>query len=213
VTASIGVVLGTSLLYALAFVSIYGREHPWLIASRWIYENAKPGSVLAIEAWDDSLPVLINSGPAARRGSEYRSIVLPIYDQDGPAKLGDIASALAHADFVIVASRRAYGSIGQSAERFPLTSGYYQKLFAGELGFELAETVRNDPQLGAWQIADDPRFGLALNLPETHAQPAGQTWNWGFADESLTVYDHPQPLIFRKARALSQAELYALLSK
>jgi 4-amino-4-deoxy-L-arabinose transferase-like glycosyltransferase len=209
----LGFVLGASTLYSIAFVSIYGREHPWLTASRWIFQNTIPGSNILVEEWDDALPVQIKVGGVSHRGSELQSTTLRLYEPDNSAKFEEIADALSRAELVIVASQRAYGSIGRLPQRYPLTTRYYDKLFDGDLGFELAETARNDPQLGGWSIADDPRAGLGY---DTAVPPDDQTlsaWNWGFADESLTVYDHPQPLVFRKTRVLSAPELYDQLMR
>jgi hypothetical protein len=37
-------------------------------------------------------------------------------------------------------------------------------------------------------------------------------WDWGQADESFAVYDHPLPLVFKKTRGLSDNELRMLLT-
>jgi hypothetical protein len=37
--------------------------------------------------------------------------------------------------------------------------------------------------------------------------------NWGAADESFSVYDHPQPILFRKVRGMSAQELAAALGE
>jgi hypothetical protein len=207
----LGFVLGASTVYSLAFVSIYGLEHPWLTASRWIFQNASPGATALVEEWDDALPVQIEAGGVTHRGSELQSIVLRLYGPDDGPKLEAIADALSRADLVVVASQRAYGSLGRMPERYPLTAHYYEMLFKGALGFELAETARNEPQFAGWTIVDDPRAGLAYDATVPRDSRPGTMWNWGFADESFTVYDHPQPLIFRKIRILSAAQLYGLL--
>jgi hypothetical protein len=192
---------------------MYGRQHPWLTVSRWIYENCKPDSVLAIEPWDDALPVLVNVGGTTMRGSEYRPIVLPVYDQDSTAKLQEMAQDLSRADYVIIASRRAYGSVGRLPERYPQTSRYYRKLFAGELGFEIAETTFKNPQLADWQIRDDSLGGMPIEIPALLDRDTNRLWNWGFADESLSVYDHPQPFVLSKTRSLTPGELFEELSR
>ncbi|MGB8644535.1 MAG: glycosyltransferase family 39 protein [Anaerolineae bacterium] len=206
-------VLTLSLVYAFAFVSTYGREHPWLTVSRWMFENVQPGATLAIEQWDDALPVQASVDGVVRTGSEYPALTLPIQDPDDENKRNSLAQTLARADVVVIASQRGYGSVGRLADRYPLTVRYYQKLFNGELGYTLAATARNDIQIGDWQITDNPWQGLPFATSIPLASGTRALWNWGFADESLTVYDHPQPLIFVKTRPLTQSELREALGK
>jgi len=207
----VGIVLLASLVYSIAFVQIYGKEHPWLTASRWIYENVAAGKSLIVEQWDDALPTLIQFPNGARRASDYTQIVLPMYDEDTDAKGETLAHALAQSDVVILASQRLYGSIGKLPSRYPMTTRYYEKLFNGELGFEPVMTARNDPNLFGITIRDDPREGLAFDASSVDKKFAGVSgdtvWNWGFADESFSVYDHPQPIIFQKVRTLSVEEI------
>jgi hypothetical protein len=47
--------------------------------------------------------------------------------------------------------------------------------------------------------------------PLVSAWHSAIVWNWGRADESFSVYDHPMPLVFKKTRVLSSDDLYALL--
>ncbi|MBI4675663.1 MAG: glycosyltransferase family 39 protein [Chloroflexi bacterium] len=215
-------ILAVAFLYSLAFIQIYTREHPWLVASRWIYENIPAGKTLTVEEWDDALPVLIQFPKGARRGSEYNQITLTMYDDDTDAKRRALANALRQADVVVLASQRLYGSIGRNPTRYPLTNRYYEKLFSGELGFAPAITTRNDPNLFGVTIRDNPFAGLTFD-PSTRAGQAvsrinarlspdeTRVWDWGFADESFSVYDHPQPIVFQKTRALSAEEIENLL--
>lgn len=206
-------VLVLSSLYSFAFIQIYAREHPWLTASRWIYQNVPAGKTLMLEEWDDALPTLIRFTNGDRRASEYTQIQFPIYDDDTDVKRAELANALSRADLVILASQRGYGSIGKLPARYPLMNRYYQKLFDGELGFEPAETTRNDPTIFGITLRDNPFADLPFNALDVNALlPKGmRVLNLGFADESFSVYDHPQPIIFDRVRALSASELDALL--
>ncbi len=205
-------VLACSFLYALAFSQIYAHEHPWLTASRWLYENVAVGKTLLVEEWDDALPTLIRFGQNERRASDYTQIQFPIFDDDTDAKRADLVRALERADVVILASQRGYAGIGKSPARYPLMNRYYKKLFDGELGFEPIFTARNDPQLVGVTIRDDPFASLSFDVSRVNALlPRAASVDFGFADESFSVYDHPQPIVFEKARALSADEMDALL--
>jgi hypothetical protein len=206
------VVLGAALLYALGFTQLYAREHPWLVASRWMYQNIPAGKTLTVEEWDDALPVQIQMDEAKHFGSEYTQIVLRMYDDDSDTKRAALAHALAQADAVVLASPRLYGSITRNPARYPMTTRYYEKLFSGELGFEAVMTARNDIHVFGISICDDPFAGLPLDTSRVNALlPDACDWNWGFADESFFVYDHSQPIVFEKTRALSVEEMEQLL--
>lgn len=212
--AGVMLILIPSFLYSLAFVRIYTREHPWLSASRWLYQNVPVGKTVLVEQWDDALPVLVRLENGERRGSDYTQIQLPVYDPDTDSKRATLVDALARADIIVLASQRLYGSIGKLPERYPMTNHYYEKLFSGELGYEPVMTTRNDPNLGNVVIRDNPFFNLRFDVSRVYAllDPGKEVvWNWGFADESFSVYDHPQPIIFQKVRQLRSDELDALL--
>ena len=88
-----------------------------------------------------------------------------------------------------------------------------RQLFAERLGFKLVAAPAVYPQLAGVTFLDNPRAGLPLLVPPLLAvqRPRGIVLDLGRADESFTVYDHPQPLVFKKVLQLSQAELQALL--
>lgn len=209
-----GLVLILTALYAFSFVQIYGREHPWLTASRWIYENVAPGKTIAVEEWDDALPTLIRFGEQDRRATQYTQLVLPVYEDDTDAKRAQFAEMLSRTDAIVIASQRLYASIGKLRERYPMTNRYYEALFSGALGFEPQMTARNDFGLAVVEVRDDPFAGVGLDTAKVDAllDAAGnRVWNWGAADESFSVYDHPQPIVFVKVRSLSAQEIEALL--
>jgi len=183
---------GASLAYALLFAQIYAEPHPWTAASDWIYRNVPAGSTLAVEDWDTPLPLPLDLEGQARRIEEYHVRVLPVYDEpDGAAKAQALADGLAGVDYVVVASRRAYGALARLPERYPVTGGYYRQLFAGELGFRPAGEFLRGP---AW-----------LN-PRVPPLP-GAAPRWLLPDESLVVYDHPRAMIWRNEERLPAGEL------
>jgi len=189
-----------SLSYALAFVALYASPHSWLTASEWIYRHIPTGSTLAVEDWDTALPLPLDVDGRPRRIEEYNVYTLPLYDEpDAERKWVAMADHLAASDYVIIASRRLYGSISRLPERYPLTTRYYELLFSGDLGFELAGEFTRGP---AW-----------LN-PRVQPLPAlaGAATGLIIPDESFVVYDHPRTLILRNAERLPSAELLRRLT-
>ena len=183
-----GIVLLGTIFWSLAFVvGVYGTEHTWITASRWIYEHVPDGSVLASEHWDDDLPLGLPE-PGANTGAHgYRLVELPMYEDDNEQKYHLLRSRLSEADYIVLSTNRLYGAIPRLPERYPMSTRYYQLLFAGELGFEKVAEFTTYPRLGPFVFNDDA------------------------SDESFTVYDHPKPIIFQKVRELNDTEWDSLL--
>ena len=74
VLALVGVLGG--IFWSFAYVNgVYNREHTWLTASRWMYENIPSGSTILWEVWDDPLPKTIPDEPGMdmySRADQYR---------------------------------------------------------------------------------------------------------------------------------------------
>jgi YYY domain-containing protein len=169
------VVLGCSFLFTLGLDNIYSQPLTRIQASRWIYQhlpsgNGQPVKTITYEIWDDSLPLAVDGQAGCY---VYNCVGLPLYDDDTLDKATMLSMTLAQADAVVISSPRLYpDSIARLPERYPMTNRYYQLLFAGKLGFHLAQTFQNSPNL----------FGISLN-------DSG-------ADESYFVFDHPTVQIF-----------------
>lgn len=181
-----------SLAYALSFALIYAAPHTWIAASEWLYREAPAGSTLAVEDWDVALPLPLEVDGHARRIEEYDVRVLTLYDEpDDADKWEALASDLAGSDYVILASRRLYGSIPRLPERYPIATRYYDQLLAENLGFELVGEFTRGPE---WL---NPPIPPLPDAAPTLLQP----------DESLVVYDHPRTLIFHNTERLPAVEL------
>ncbi|MBI3070388.1 MAG: glycosyltransferase family 39 protein [Candidatus Levybacteria bacterium] len=164
------------LIWPLSFINIYTKPNTRVLASDWINQNIERGKTLAIEHWDDGLPLF---------GQEkYQRLTLPLYDPDTELKWTMINQKLAQTDYLILASNRLYVPLQKltNCEKLPLgrcykkSAEYYQKLFNGSLGFK--------------KIAE---FSVYSQLPFTNSQLPD-----GIADESFTVYDHPKVMIFKR---------------
>ena len=207
------VVLPTAL-YALAFLNVYRGDHPWLKLSRWIYAHVPPGATVAYEAWDHRLPLTLNQAGALRWPGEFQQPALDVYAPDTASKLRGLLEQLAASDYVVIASNRLYGSTARWPERYPLMRRYYESLFEGKLGYRLVALpdVERQPGLGPLALVSDPfgAAGLACPLSPERERPAPLTLRLGRADESLTVYDHPRPLLFQNVAQLTPAEMELL---
>ena len=163
-------VVGLTVAYAIAFVSIYERPHSRVAASEWIVDNIPDGSTIVSEYWDSGLPV----GIPELAGHSWNSINIAPYDDENLDKLNRMIGVLQQADYVVLSSNRLIDSIDRLPWRYPMANAYYDALLSGELGFEEVAHFTSFPEL----------FGISLD-------------DRG-AEEAFTVYDHPEVRIFRK---------------
>jgi YYY domain-containing protein len=115
-----------------------------------------------------------------------------IYD-DVQLKLDLMQRALDDSDYLIIGTNRRYDSQSRLPGRWPMTERYYEALFNGELGFEVAAIFQETFELGPLHVSNQ-------HLP-IYDSPG---WLNEFeAEEAFHVYDHPVVFIFRKTDAYS----------
>lgn len=170
-------------IWALAFFSIYTREQTRISASKWIYQNVPAQSKILTEHWDDGLPVSVPSFSPVT----YQIEQLAIYDPDNPQKIQYYAGKLSTADYIIINSRRLYGTLFYLPEKYPLTSRYYQLLFNESLGYEKVAEFTSYPALFGFEINDDA------------------------SEETFQVYEHPKVIIFKNTDHFSLTKLSNIL--
>jgi len=164
------------LLWTSAFMHIYTKPNTRTQATNWILANIPNGTPIALEHWDDGLPLT--------SASSYDIKELPLYDGDTQEKWKKIYTVLNQTEYIIIASNRLYVPLMKMTDctRLPVgrcyktTASYYQRLFDGSLGFQKVAEFSTMPTIPI------------LNIP---IDDSG-------ADESFTVYDHPKVMIFQK---------------
>lgn len=163
-------------IWTFSFMNIYTQKNTKVVASEWIHENINQGKTLAVEHWDDILPVY--------GGENYNYQTLALYDPDTKEKWITINNQVAESDYIIIASNRLYDPLSKLTNCnilpenrcYPLTAEYYRDLFSGKLGFKKI-----------------PEFSSYPTIPILNIKINDQS-----ADESFTVYDHPKIMIFKK---------------
>jgi hypothetical protein len=172
----------------LAQVSVYARAHPWIEASRWLYDHGPSGGTVAVEAWDHPLPVPLPSGSPDR----FAQVTVPVFAEDGADKAQQLAAA-EEAAVIILASRRGYGALSRLPARYPMTLAWYAELFA----MRPVRTFTRCPQLGPLALTDDPLLDAGLLATTTLAQRCGTPFALRLPrlDESFRVYDAPMTVL------------------
>jgi hypothetical protein len=166
-----------AVIWTLSFVSIYNAPHTRIAATDWIISHIPVGSTLAVEHWDDRVPIY--------DGDRYQYQEMTLYDlPDDLNKWQVLSTKLENSQYIILASNRLYVPLPKLADCakfkkcYPLTQRYYQMLFDGTLGFRKVAEFAADP-----------------TIPLTGIHFSDQS-----ADESFTVYDHPKIMVFQKER-------------
>ncbi len=186
-------VIAATAWWALAFQSLYSEEHPRIAASRWIDSNVAPGSSITGEVWDDTLPYEIPGAPGG-----YRLIETEPYTTDSEEKVRELVygregaganRGLNGADYVAISSNRVRDSVRRLPAEYPATIRYYELLDSGGLGFERVATFMAHPTFMGMSIDDSG------------------------AEESFTVYDHPEVRLYRKTAQWDPEKAVALLEE
>ena len=169
------VVFTALIIWPLSFMSIYEVPNTRVAATNWINKTIPSGKILAVEHWDDQLPLFTNNN--------YVYNILTLYDQpDDAAKWKTINQKITHSDYIIISSNRLYVPLEKLSDCkkylkcYPQTAKYYEKLFAGKLEFKKIAEFTSFPTV--------PFLNIKINDQS--------------ADESFTVYDHPKVMIFKE---------------
>ena len=202
----VGIVLATTVFYALAFQQVYLKPHPAVAASQWINANVPPGtSIVSDNHWDEFVPELYG----------YRVWQFPAYEPDNVGKMAELGDRLSNAEYLVFYSQRPYVSVASDPERFPFTLEYYRQLFGGELGYRLERTFTSHPSFLDVTITDSSIGRTGLPQPESAIAQAssGLTFDWGYADDNVVGYDHPTVMLFRNVERLPAETVVAQLAK
>ncbi len=210
---AVGMVLLFTAIYAFSFINIYDSDHPYNIASRWVYANIEPGTLIASEQWDDSLPASMIVGDRLRRRSEYPNEQLTWLSSpdsaDDERKLARNLDLLQRAGYVTILTNRVYGVVPRQPERFPLSSQYHQLLFDGSLGYKPVFVNTRTPNLFGQHLLPD-----SFSWPDLQPSAAVDDYlttlpgfSGGRFDESFTVYDQPLVIIFKNVEGQTAAEM------
>lgn len=163
-----------AVLWPLAFLSIYLKNHTRTEASLWIYKNAENGSVILSEHWDDALPMPI-ANPYNKR---FMIQELPVFALDTNDKWKTMNELLGKGDYYVLSSNRGYGSISTVPEHYPRMSAFYKDLFAGKTRYKKIKELTSFPSF--------QYLGIPIVISD----------QW--AEEAFSVYDHPVVIIFKK---------------
>ena len=182
--------------YSLSFMNVYAGQHPVNDVSKWLEDNADWGDRVVQEHWEEGIPNLVWLEMHERA---------ELYNDENSKKFDQLTEQMSEADYFVLLSNRLYGTIPRLEERYPVTTIFYEKMFNGELGFELVYSGgRYIGGLGV-DYYEDPFARIQFGPPEGFEPPSSgiASISFGWADESFSVYEHPQTFIFENVEKYS----------
>ena len=165
-------------------------------------------SILMNEHWDDLIPVSLDG----RLGyssyyTEVQNSQRPVTHPDSEEKRAEMVDWLEEADYIVLSSQRALWSTPRIPTTFPMMIRYYEALFSGELGFELAHEAHANYNIGPLYISDTGGEISWGEPPTIGWPPPGDL----AAEEAFSVYDHPPVWIFAKSDSYSREQVLDVL--
>ena len=186
------VLIGTTTLWAVAYLNVFRRPDSRLAASHWITENVPAGSKILIEPSHNTPPMgsyLTNVNfhsnyvlfyPQTEKHDYYQLYALDTYRSlynrgvDDDFRRNYIQSRLALADWIVIDDTYLQQYQHLPEPDHAVVKQYYRDLFAGRLGFRLVKTFKVHPSL----------FGIDINDDQ--------------AELTFRSFDHPRVFIFMR---------------
>lgn len=150
-------------------------------------------SVIANENWDEGLPFPLDGYDPF--GQFYKGLTNEVRWSDSEAKKEMLLIVLEQADYLILPSQRSVWSAARIPLTYPMTLDYYEALFDGSLGFELAAEFQRPFAFGPLRVSD---LAGSIAWNQDPVLPVKNLSIWS-AEEAFSVYDHPPVWIFKKA--------------
>ena len=148
----------------------FQADDPRIAATRFLQREMAAVDIVLREPADVGAPLF-----GGHKVSE-----LPLLDEASSAKLDEMASSLAKADWLVINSRRHWAVLPKLPDRFPLACQYYASLQDGGLGFrEVARFTRK-------------QFLRGLLYPGLNSE------------ETRVVFDRPEVIVYRRVVDVSR---------
>ena len=190
--------------FSISFINgIYLTDHPAVLASKWLEENNSSKISIVQDHWEESIPNSSKINLVHER--------LELYNMDSEDKFDKIFSNLSSADYYVIFSNRLYGTIPRLEERYPASYLFYEKLFDGSLGFEIVNFQKQSMNWLSINYSENYFERINIIKPEKISNYEDKfliNIDLGFSDESFSVYDHPNVIIFKNNKNYTKEQLF-----
>lgn len=172
-----------------AFFNIYINEHTRIQAAKYLTKKAGSGDKILVEDMSDLNLLLADLNFKSGKNLEFYN--LPIFELEKPDKFKVAPLLLTTADYLVIGSNRQIKVVYNNPADYPNLTAYYKKLFNGDLGFGLLTKFQISPTINI--------LGYNLVFDDTSAE------------ETFTVFDHPQIMILKNFRKYDIKKLENIL--
>ncbi|MFH1154106.1 MAG: glycosyltransferase family 39 protein [Pseudomonadota bacterium] len=180
----IAAVLGSGLLYSMAYLRIYAYPHTGIQALRWSLANIPSGSTVLLEPteWErppiDGGAALVPAAFSAVDAGRYRFKYLDVLKfADGHADPDDLRvllkQTLDNVDYIVMSIRWCEG-LESSPIASPVIRSYYRNL--GQENGNFIKVAEFTSYPGLW----------------------GSEWNDDWSELNFRIFDHPRVMIFKR---------------
>lgn len=167
-------------IYGSAYTSMYSKVHPLKQAENYVRAAMKPGQTMTQNNWDEGIGIHVE-------GKDQLDLH-QTYDRNPSQRIQHFTERLQENDFIVLPSKRGYGTTLQNPDEYPVTNRFVRALFAEQLGFRIAKVIENPVEF----------MGIRFYVDQE--------------DETARIYDHPKVIIFEKYTDLTAAQINALIT-
>jgi hypothetical protein len=157
----------------VAFARLYTVEDSRLQASRWVAQHVPRGSPVGVEGGAFSMRGLVSEQGYQQIGLDVMRLFYTTPYLSCRAQLYYLQQWLQRMDYLVVIDVNRHAQFTAVPERFPILAGLYQRLAAGELGFDQIQRFKVYPEVLGIEFQDDS------------------------AEPSFLGYDHPAVWVFK----------------
>ncbi|MBT3602436.1 MAG: tetratricopeptide repeat protein [Candidatus Latescibacteria bacterium] len=159
--------------YGIAFTTIYGQEDSRIIAQRWIHNNIRVNSHVLAANGGFPTAWMVPTDTYQRQVTDSNYFIVSdkweLYSQ----KVEFFLKRIKHAEWVILIEENRMKPFMAVPHKYPIGSEIYTRLHDEKLGFKRVKQFKNAP-------------GFNLTTYDTSAEP------------TLTAFDHPTVIIYRR---------------
>jgi 4-amino-4-deoxy-L-arabinose transferase-like glycosyltransferase len=196
-TAIAAITVGTTALYACAYMNVFRQPDSRLAAAAWIEANVPAGASVMVEPAQNTPPMgsyfhhpdfntdyLLRTNQT--RLDRYQLSTLDVYNRLFNQRIwGDgrdtnpqayIDEQLHNTDWIVIDDTNVQNYQHLPEAKYHVVKQYYRNLLAGSLGFKLEQTFKVYPSL----------FGVTINDDG--------------AELTFRIFDHPRVYVFHRSR-------------
>lgn len=175
-------------VYGIAFTAIYGQEDARIVAKRWVDQNIPPQSAVLAEHGGFPTTWMVPEDTYYRQVTQSSYFIVSDKWELYSAQVDEFLNRIRHINWIVIIEENRMKPFMSVPKLYPVGSEIYTLLHDGKMGFEKVAEFKNTPLLN-----------IATYTPT--------------APPTLTAFDHPTVIIYRRAQNPSPEERLTDLKK